>query len=332
MSEVLSQSEIDALLKALTSGEVDVKEIKEEAKEKKIKKYDFRNPQKIAKDQMRTLGIIHDKLARLLQTFLSGYLRASVNVEVLTIDQYVFSEFSNAISNPAFLSIINFNPLSGQVILDISPNIAYAVIDRLLGGNGSNIDLNRSFTEIELVLLKQVFYRIRDIITQAWENILELKPSLEKIETNSQFIQIVSPSETIVLITLNIKIGETEGMANICIPHLTIEPILNKLSTKLWYSTNNKDIDSTEMEIVEKRIKKVKVPLIAEIGSTMITVKDLLDLRVGDVIKLNKTRNSELDIKVGSKTKFYGVPGTKNNKMAVKITRVKKDGEDIDDE
>ncbi|WP_069649600.1 flagellar motor switch protein FliM [Caloranaerobacter ferrireducens] len=332
MSEVLSQSEIDALLKALTSGEVDVKEIKEEAKEKKIRKYDFRNPQKIAKDQMRTLGIIHDKLARLLQTFLSGYLRASVNVEVLTIDQYVFSEFSNAISNPAFLSIINFHPLSGQIILDISPNIAYAVIDRLLGGNGSNIELNRSFTEIELVLLKQVFYRIRDIITQAWDNILELKPSLEKIETNSQFIQIVSPSETIVLITLNIKIGETEGMANICIPHLTIEPILNKLSTKLWYSTNNKDIDSTEMEIVEKRIKKVKVPLIAEIGSTMITVKDLLDLRVGDVIKLDKTKDSELEIKVGSKTKFYGVPGTKNNKMAVKITRVKKDGEDVDDE
>ncbi|WP_427338653.1 flagellar motor switch protein FliM [Caloranaerobacter sp. DY30410] len=332
MSEVLSQSEIDALLKALTSGEVDVKEIKEEAKEKKVKKYDFRNPQKIAKDQMRTLGIIHDKLARLLQTFLSGYLRAPINVEVLTIDQYVFSEFSNAISNPAFLSIINFNPLSGQIILDISPNIAYAVIDRLLGGNGSNIELNRSFTEIELVLLKQVFYRIQDIITQAWDNILELKPSLEKIETNSQFIQIISPSETIVLITLNIKIGETEGMANICIPYLTIEPILNKLSTKLWYSTNNKDIDSTEIEIVKKRIKKVKVPLIVEIGSTMITVKDLLDLRVGDVIKLNKTRDSELEVKVGSKTKFYGVPGVKNNKMAVKITRVKKDGEDIDDE
>ncbi|KGG80746.1 flagellar motor switch protein FliM [Caloranaerobacter azorensis H53214] len=332
MSEVLSQSEIDALLKALTSGEVDVKEIKEEAKEKKVKKYDFRNPQKIAKDQMRTLGIIHDKLARLLQTFLSGYLRAPVNVEVLTIDQYVFSEFSNAISNPAFLSIINFNPLSGQIILDISPNIAYAVIDRLLGGNGNSVELNRSFTEIELVLLKQVFCRIQDIITQAWDNILDLKPSLEKIETNSQFIQIVSPSETIVLITLNVKIGETEGMANICIPHLTIEPILNKLSTKLWYSTNSKDIDSTEMDVVKKRIRKVKVPLIAEIGSTLITVKDLLDLRVGDVIKLNRTTDSELEIKVGSKTKFYGVPGIKNNKIAVKITRVKKDGEDIDDE
>ncbi|QIB26185.1 flagellar motor switch protein FliM [Caloranaerobacter azorensis] len=332
MSEVLSQSEIDALLKALTSGEVDVKEIKEEAKEKKVRKYDFRNPQKIAKDQMRTLGIIHDKLARLLQTFLSGYLRAPVNVEVLTIDQYVFSEFSNAISNPAFLSIINFNPLSGQIILDISPNIAYAVIDRLLGGNGSSVELNRSFTEIELVLLKQVFCRIQDIITQAWDNILDLKPSLEKIETNSQFIQIVSPSETIVLITLNVKIGETEGMANICIPHLTIEPILNKLSTKLWYSTNSKDIDSTEIDVVKKRIRKVKVPLIAEIGSTLITVKDLLDLRVGDVIKLNRTTDSELEIKVGSKTKFYGVPGIKNNKIAVKITRVKKDGEDIDDE
>lgn len=331
MSEVLSQSEIDALLEALTSGEVDVKEIKEETKEKKIRKYDFRNPQKIAKDQMRTLGIIHEKLARLLQTFLSGYLRAPVNVEVLTIDQYIFSEFSNAISNPALLSIINLKPL-GQVILDISTNIAYAVIDRLLGGEGSSIDLNRSFTEIELVLLKQVFYRIKDLITQAWDNIIELKPSLEKIETNSQFIQIVSPSETIVLITLNLKIGETEGMVNICIPHLTIEPILNKLSTKLWYSTNNKDINSTEIGIVEKRIKKVKVPLIAEIGSAIITVKDLLDLRVGDVIKLNKTRDSEIEIKVGSKTKFYGVPGTKHNKMAVKITRVKKDGEDLDDE
>lgn len=332
MAEVLSQNEIDALLKALNSGEVDVNEI-EHSIEKKIKNYDFRNPQKIAKDQLRTLEIIHENFGRLLQTFLSGYLRAPVKIEVLTVDQFAYSEFNNSISNPAFLPVIEFKPLSGQIIMDISTNIAFAMIERLLGGDGEKNNENRSFTEIELTLLRKVLNRILDIIPEAWENVIELEPEIEKIEINSQFAQIVSPNETIALATMNVAIGSVEGMFNICIPHIVIEPILNRLSTKLWFSNtqNNKDEEKKDKELMSKRLKKAAVTVKAQLGSTTATLKEILDLNVGDVIRLDTKSDEPIQILTGTIWKFHGVPGTNKNKLAVKITDVNKDGDDTDD-
>jgi flagellar motor switch protein FliM len=332
LSEVLSQSEIDALLKALDSGEVDAKEIKEESKEKKVRKYDFRNPQKIAKDQLRTLEIIHENFGRLLQTFLSGYLRAPTKVSILTVDQYAYSEFSNSIPNPAFLSIVKFQPLNGDIIIDVTNKVAFAVIDRLLGGYGEKVEEERNFTEIELTLLKRIINRILGLLRQAWENVIELDPVLEKIETNPQFAQIISPTETVALITMNITVGSTEGMMNICIPHLAIEPILNKLSTKFWFSNNSKGISENDIKLVEKRLKNSPIILKAQLGTARLTVRELLDLQIGDVIKLNKKEGDEIKVLINSNTKFNGIPGTKNNRMSVKITRVVKDGEDIDDQ
>ncbi|AFS78598.1 flagellar motor switch protein FliM [Gottschalkia acidurici 9a] len=326
----MSQNEIDALLNALSTGEVDVQEIKEDTVEKRVKKYDFRNPQKIAKDQLRTLEIIHENFARLLQTFLSGYLRASVKVEVITVDQYAYSEFSNAISNPAFLSIVKFEPLSGQILLDISPNVAFTVIDRLLGGEGDSVSEIRNFTEIELILLKRMMVKVVDIVSEAWDNVIILTPSLEKIETNAQFAQIVPPSETISLITMNISVGEIEGLLNVCIPHLVIEPILNKLNTKLWFSTTKKGITEKDKEHLQKRIRNTYVPMVAELGSTTLTVRDLLDLQLGDVIKLKENVSDEISINVGSYKKFCGALGAQNRKVAVKITRAYKDGDELD--
>ncbi len=331
MAEVLSQNEIDALLNALSSGEVDVKEIKKDSSEKKVKKYDFRNPQKIAKDQLRTLEIIHDNFSRLLQTFLSGYLRAPVKISILTVDQYAYSEFTNAISNPAFLSLVDFEPLNGQIIIDISTNIAFTVIDRLLGGDGEKTVDVRSFTEIELTLLKNLMKRIIGLMAQAWDNVIILTPTLEKIETNSQFAQIISPNETIALITMNLSVGNTEGLLNICIPHLVIEPIMEKLSTKLWFSTTKKESTEVDKELLNKRIKNTYVRLNAVLSTTQITIRDLINLQEGDVIRLDGKVNDDVTINVGTQLKFYGRPGANKNKVAVQITRVQKDGDLTDD-
>ena len=327
MADVLSQGEIDALLQALSTGEVDAQEIKQEESSKKVRKYDFRNPQKIAKDQLRTLEIIHENFARLLQTFLSGYLRAPVKVSILTVEQYAYSEFSNAISNPAFLSIINFEPLNGQIIIDISTNIVFVTIDRLLGGDGEEITETRGFTEIEITLLKRTMMRTMDLIKEAWGNVVELNPSLSKIELNSQFAQIVPPNETVALITLNIAIGAVEGMMNICIPYLVLEPILDKLSTKYWFSSTKKTITDEEMKAIRNRMLDTYVPINALLGSTNITINELLNLQKGDVIRLDDQDNL-VKIKIGSKIKYYGTPGVSKNRMGVKIVKVVKDGED----
>jgi len=279
VSEILSQSEIDALLQALSSGELDVQEIKEVEQSKKIKKYDFRNPQKIAKDQLRTLEIIHDNFGRLFQTFLSGYLRAPVKISVISVEQIAYSEFINAISNPAFLNIIDVSPLNGQMMIDISVVVAYTMIDRLLGGNGSKEQEIREFTEIELTLLMNMMKRAMSIIEEAWKNVIKLELKLERVEVNPQFAQIVPPNETIALITMNLEVGEAEGMLNVCIPYLLLEPILDKLNTRYWFSSTKKEMSQNQITQIKNRILNAKVELKAELGSTLVKVKDIINLQ-----------------------------------------------------
>lgn len=328
MSEILSQSEIDALLQALNSGELDVQEMKEVEQSKKIKKYDFRNPQKIAKDQLRTLEIIHDNFGRLFQTFLSGYLRAPVKISVISVEQIAYSEFTNAISNPAFLNIIDVSPLNGEMLIDISLNIAYTIIDRLLGGDGSKEQEIRTFTEIELSLLKSMIKRAMPFIKEAWGNVIQLEPKLDKVEVNPQFAQIIPPNETIALITMNIEVGEVEGMLNICIPYLLLEPILDKLNTRYWFSSSKKQMSQNQITQIKNRILNAKVEVKAELGSTFVKVNDIVNLQKGDVIRLESKEKEGVKIRIGSNVKFIGELGVSNNKMAVKITNVVKDGED----
>ncbi|HHV46977.1 MAG TPA: flagellar motor switch protein FliM [Tissierellia bacterium] len=327
MSEILSQSEIDALLQALNSGEINVQEIKEVEKSRKVKKYDFRNPQKIAKDQLRTLEIINENFLRFFQTFLSGYLRVPVKASILSVDQFAYNEFNNAISNPAFLSIIDFKPLNGQILIDISTNIVFTIIDRLLGGDGSEVRESRTFTDIELSLMNGIMKKAMPLLKDAWNNIIEINPKLDRIEVNPQFAQIIPPNETIALLTMNLEIGQRAGMMNICIPYLLIEPILEKLSAKYWFSATKNELSENEALEIKRKILNTKVEIRAELGSTTVKVNEILNLQNGDVIKLNNKENDEVKIRIGSNVKYMGNIGVSNNKMAVKITKVVKDGD-----
>ena len=231
MGEVLSQNEIDSLLKALSSGELDVDEIKDN-NEKVVKNYDFARPAKFSKEHLRTLEIIFEHYGRLLSTNLPVYLRKNVQVEVMSSEAVTYSEFSNALSNPVLLGIVNFSPLTGSIIIEMAENLGYAIIDRLLGGAGLPLEKIREFSEIELLILERIFNVCVNLLPEPWSSVTELSPRLERIETNSQYAQIISPTEMIALVTLNIKIGEVEGLFNICLPYLTLESVIDKLNTK----------------------------------------------------------------------------------------------------
>lgn len=331
MSDVLSQNEIDDLLAALSTGEVNVKEIEDESSEKKVRKYDFTRPDKFAKDQLRTLEIIHENFSRLMNNFLSGYLRTFVEVEVLSVQSLIYNEFSNSISNPCILGIVDFAPLDGQIIIDVATDMAYTMIERILGGSGTQQGKkeHRALTEIELTLLKNILVKFINLLKEPWGNIIEIKPKLERIETNSQFAQIVSPSESIALITLSLKIGDSEGMINICIPHVVIEPILASLSSRLWFSTSGKkEISEVEKKALEKNISKSKVSIKTVIGKSVITVGELLTLRPGDVILLEKHVDDPFDLYIGNELKYHGKPGIKNKKIALKITDSVSEGDE----
>ncbi len=331
MSEVLSQNEIDALLSALNSGEIDVQEIKEEKEERKVRDYNFKIPNKFAKDHTRTLQIMHENYSRLLQTYLSGYLRALVQIEVISVDQLTYNEFTNSMPNPSVLGIVEFAPLTGSIIVEMTPTISFAMIERILGGAGHAFERVRGFTEIELSLLEKIIGQIINFFKDPWKNVIELRPRLKKIETNPQFAQILSPNETVALITLNTKIGNIEGMIHICIPHLVIEPVIPKLSTKFWFSGITKEITGSDLKIIEKKIQSTLLPIRVVLGDSEITVRDFLELGAGDVIQLNTSVNDDLKIYVGNLKKFSGKPGLKKNKVSVKITRIEKKGDDYDE-
>lgn len=331
MSEVLSQSEIDALLSALNSGEISVNEIKDEKEEKKIREYNFKLPNKFAKDHTRTLQIMHENFARLLQTYLSGFLRALVQIEVISVDQLTYNEFCNSMPNPSVLTIVDFMPLSGQIIVELHTSVAFAMIEKILGGSGQAFERARGFTEIELTLIEKIMTQIIGFFRDPWKNVIDLKPKFKKIETNPQFTQIMSPNETVALVTLNIKVGSVEGMMHVCIPHLVIEPVIPKLSTKFWFSGVSKEISSNDLKNIEKRIHTTLLPISVVLGETEITVKDFLDLNIGDVIPLATSANEDLKIFVGNRLKFLGKPGLKKNRVAVKITKIQKKGDDSDE-
>nr|WP_307992907.1 flagellar motor switch protein FliM [uncultured Niameybacter sp.] len=328
MSEILSQSEIDDLFKALTTGELDVEEIKEDNKRQVIKPYDFTRPSKFSKEQLRTLEIISENYARLISTYLSGYLRNLVPVEVINAEAITYSEFTNSLSNPVILSIIDFSPLSGSIILELSPNMGYAIIERVLGGTGSSMNKIRDFTEIERIILEKLFAQFANLLIEPWENVVELSPVLEKIETNSQVAQIISPNEMVALITFSIKIGSAEGMLNLCIPHIVIEPIMDKLNTKFWFSQNERAHNPEFEKNIERMIQHTKMPMKAILGKTHITIKEFLELQVNDVISLDKDIESDIDVYVGNLLKFKGQVGSYKNKSAVKITTVIKREDD----
>ena len=321
MSEVLSQSEIDDLLKALSSGELDVDKYTS-SNEAQVKNYDFARPAKFSKEHLRTLEIIFEHYGRLLYTNLPAYLRKNVQVEVMNSEAVAYSEFANALSNPVLLGIIDFSPLNGNAVMDFAPALGYAIIDRLLGGTGATMEKKRDFSEIELTILERIISICIDLLREPWQNVVELRPRLEKIETNSQFAQIISPSEMIAIVTLNLKIGDVEGLMNICLPYITLEPVMDKLNTKYWYSTMQDKQESVYEEQIESLIANAVIPLKAVLGTSSITVSDFANLQKGDIIKLDSGIEDELTVYVGNIGKFKALPGSAQDNYAVRVTSI----------
>lgn len=321
MGDVLSQNEIDNLLQALSSGELDAEEIKD-SDEKQIKNYDFARPAKFSKEHLRTLEIIFEHYGRLLSTNLPVYLRKAIQVEVMNSEAVSYSEFSNALSNPVLLGIINFAPLKGNIILEIASNLGYAMVDRMLGGEGEPLEKTREFSEIELLVIERILTVCVNLLHEPWENVVDIHPRLERIETNSQFAQIISPSEMIAIVTINIKIGDVEGLMNVCLPYLTLEDIMDKLNTKYWYSTMQDKDEQQYVDAIETLISKAPIPMKAVLGNSTISVSDFSSLQVGDIIRLDTKVNQELDVFVGNIKKFTALPGSSGDKYAVRITSV----------
>lgn len=321
MSDILSQNEIDALLKQLSEGDLDVDQIQGED-EKQVKNYDFSRPTKFSKEHLRTLEIIFEHYSRLISTNLPVYLRKNVQVTVASSETVTFSEFSNALSNPSVLGIVNFAPLNGNIIIEIATNLCYAMLDRMLGGSGQPLEKSRDFSDIELTILQKLLVMFTQLLREPWKNVLEISPVLSRLETNPQFAQVIAPSDMIAIVTLNMKIGDVEGMINICLPFFTLEDVMDKLNTKYWFSTMQENHDEHYEEYIESMIRRVDIPIKAVLGRSTISVNDFLNLQVGDCIRLDSRVDTDMNVYVGNIKKFTALPGTDRDSYAVQITSV----------
>ncbi|MBD2845279.1 flagellar motor switch protein FliM [Paenibacillus sp. IB182496] len=330
MVDVLSQNEIDALLAALSSGEMDAEELKKEETQKKIRAYDFKRAVRFSKDHIRSLTRIHENFARFLTTYFSAQLRTFVQINVVQVEQLPYDEFIRSIPKMTILNIFEAEPLEGRMVLEVHPNVAYAMLDRMLGGQGNAPSKINALTEIETTVMERIFSRAFDSLQEAWKTVIDISPRLEGMETNPQFMQIVSPNETIALISLSTKIGETTGMINLCIPHVVIEPIMSRLSVHHWFVSQKKTRAPEEIEILENRVSKAKLPLVAELGTSSLTIREFLGLNIGDVISLNKQVDHGLKIRVGDRLKFIGSPGSVKDRMAVQIDEIVSEGAEED--
>ena len=330
MNEVLSQDEIDQLLQAISSGDNETDDFKPVSDTRRIKIYDFRRPDKFSKEQIRTVSNMHETFARLTTTSLSAQLRTLVHVHVASVDQLTYEEFIRSIPTPTTLAVINMDPLKGNAVLEIAPEITFIMIDRLFGGSGdTGGKVNRDLTDIEQSVMEGIIVRILANMREAWTQVIDLRPRLQQIETNPQFAQIVPPTEMVILVTLEIKIGEEAGMMNICIPYITIEPIISKLSSQFWFSSVRRSSTTQYLGTLKEKLSDVEMELIAEVGSMNVPIRDVANLQIGDVIRFNTTKvDDPLVLSVGSRKKFYCQPGVVGKQRAVQIIEKIKENDD----
>jgi len=325
--DVLSQNEIDELLSALTTGAVTAEEMKVEQQQRKVKTYDFKRPDKFSKDQIRTLFMLHENFARLLNTYLSAQLRAMVLVNVVSVDQLTYEEFIRSMPNPSVIGIFNMTPLRGNAIMEINPIVAFSIIDRLFGGPGTPPAKSRPLTDIEEVIMRRFFSKALENFQEAWRQVADFESRLEGIEMNPQFTQIVPPNDMVVIVTMQAKIGLAEGLINLCIPYLVLEPIMSKLSTTFWVASSvAKQSLPEHITAIQRKLEKALIPVTVELGRVGVTVQELLELTVGDVVQLETCVGDELLITIGSREKFRCKPGLSGGRIAVQISQVMAEG------
>lgn len=322
--EVMSQSEIDALLNSINSGGEELEAPKEE---KPLKLYDFKRPDKFSKDQMRAIQMIHESFARSLTTSLSSMVRSMVAVEVVAVDQLAYDEFIHSLVQPTVIGILEMYPLSGNALMEIGNQLTFAVIDRLLGGKGEPLRKPRDLTDIEQTVIERVMMKALEHLEEAWSTVVDIRFRFEQMESNPFFVQVCPGSDMVLLVTMKIHIGEVEGIMNFCIPYFVIEPLIDKLSSQQWFSSTGRKSTEGVKEALRERLDEVSIPVTLELGHSVVSLGDIIMMQPGDYVRLDGTAEDTLGLRVGNHIKFRARPGISNKNYAAEVVEVLSDEE-----
>ncbi|MGB6777635.1 MAG: flagellar motor switch protein FliM [Planococcus citreus] len=298
---------------------------------KKIHTYDFKKALRFSQDQIRTLSRIHENFARLLTSYFSTQLRTYVQITAENVEQVSYTDFLQQVEKKSILGVFEARPLTGSMIMKFSPEVAYVMFDRLLGGQGNVLQKTSDLTEIEISVIDRIFTNSLNCFQEAWTSVIALSPELKEIEVNPQFLTMASPNETVILVTLQTKIGEVEGEIQICLPHIVLEQVLPKLSARHWLANQKKAVEHHEVEALEKRLHATKMDVAAVLGEVTVDIKDFLDLKKGDILRLDEAVDAPIKLYIDQKQKFLAQPGISKGRLAVQITGLCVEGEVCDE-
>ncbi|MDL1981955.1 MAG: flagellar motor switch protein FliM [Deltaproteobacteria bacterium] len=313
--QILSQEEIDALLTSVDKGEVDL----EVDKKEEAGSYDLTSQSIMLHDQFYALEEVYDKFADLLHNLLSSSLRKSAEVKLVSTEMVKFRKFLEGFSNPTSFNIFNMEPLIGSSLLAIEPELVFFLIDCMFGGNGKPIAQVREFTLIEQRMMRKFAVEVLDSLEKALDVVCSVKISLRKIETKPEFVHMVGPNDLVIAVVFSVKADEFSGDIHLCIPYLMLEPIKDKLSSRYL---RDKEIEHVFGAQIQNLLKDTNIAVVAELGRTTYTIRDILNLRAGDIFKLNTGPQDLITIKVEDVPKYQGVPGVVKGNRAVQVTRL----------
>ncbi len=321
MAEILSQDEIDALLEVVEDEDINPEELEKSSdilEQRQITLYDFKRPNRVSKEQLRSIKAIHDKMARNLASNISSLMRSIVEIQLHSVDQMTYGEFLMSLPSPTSFNVFSLKPLDGKGVIEINPSIVFPMIDRLLGGPGMPFDTNREFTDIELNLLDQILRVITQNMKEIWSPIMDLYPVIEAKESSPNVVQIVAQNEIVIMVVMEIVIGQTSGMMNICYPVISIESLLPKLASRdlMLSETSGRKSRNRELRAL---IRGARIELEAVLGYAKLNMKEILDLEVGDIIKLNRAADDSVMVKVDGREKFVAEFGVKRYRRCIKI-------------
>lgn len=318
MAEILSQQEIDQLLNNIKSGQ---EQKTEKIPEKEAVLFDFRLPNRISKNQLRIIRSICDNFGESFTSYLVTKLQTTVSINVASIDQIYYSEYVLSVSNPACLFTFEIKDTDIKGILEISNDLAFLFVDKLLGGSGTGTKQVKVITPIEQKVLRVIVDRVMYDLKKSWQIIDNLEFVVERFEPDIDFAQITSQSESVLLISFELIIGEQSYMMNICFATFAFDSILAKMTTqKLSSIRATKYFGVTSREVLTNHLTRTSIPIRVEFGTAKLSVKELLELEKGDIIKLQNKIDEDHKVKTGDRVLFLGRAGILNNHKAIKIT------------
>jgi flagellar motor switch protein FliM len=322
MSQILSQNEVDALLSAVTEGELSAVEQTVEAVDEKAgyRPYDLTSKDRIFRGKMPLLDLINDKFSRALRTTLNLNLRKAVGVEVEPTRLIKYGEFLNSLPLPTCINIFSMNPLRGSGLFILESRFVYILIDLFCGGSAvSKYRVEgREFTSIELRLVQRIVQNgLRDL-EKAWETVYPLDVELVRTEINPQFVSIAPTDDVVVVITLTVDVEDSTGKIQVVVPYASLEPIKEKLQG--GFVRNIEDSDNVWHDHLRESVRAARVETTTVFGRTAVTIRELLALKTGDVLQLDKYADEDIHVLVEGRPKYRGVVGVSRGYRAVQLT------------